>query len=45
MQIIRGFLRRIVFLPASSGVTLPAPEVPAGPSAATGPALRRDGGR
>jgi hypothetical protein len=45
MQIIRGFLRRIVLLPTSSGVTFARPEFPAGPSAETGPAWRRDGGR
>jgi hypothetical protein len=37
MQIIRGFLRRIVLLPTSSGVTFATPEIPAGASAATRP--------
>jgi enediyne biosynthesis protein E2 len=35
MQIIRGYLRRIVFLPTLAGMTFAKRELPAGASAAT----------
>jgi hypothetical protein len=48
MQIIRGYLRRIVFFPTRPGVTFTKREVLAGPSVAkpadaTGPSSRRGG--